>query len=170
MTPEHTDVDEYTCPEPGCEFVIGAAGPVADDEPDEFAEEVRAHQARHFAERADDITADNDSTLATNPTVPLTHAAVAVAAATVLGLASGLLAAGEPVVQTPQVCHVMAAAAEALDDVQAALTEAVNERGDTLGKDDYRVKDAEVNHLLASMGPAETAYNEAEAACLGVDR
>jgi len=51
MSAEHTDVDEYTCPEPGCEFVIGAAGPVDDDGYDPFAEEVREHQAGHYAER-----------------------------------------------------------------------------------------------------------------------
>lgn len=100
------------------------------------------------------------------PTVGATTAGGAVALALVLGLGSGLGVASRPVVQTPQVCHTMAAAAEALDDVQAALTEAVNERGDTLGKDDYLVKDAEVNHLLASMGPTETAYVEARGECL----
>lgn len=104
------------------------------------------------------------------PTVGATTAGGAVALALVLGLGSGFAVASRPVVQTPQACHTLAAAAEALDNVQVALTEAVNERGDTLGKDDYRVKDAEVNHLLASMGPAETAYVEARGECLGVAR
>lgn len=56
MNAEHTDVDEYTCPEPGCEFMIGAAGPVDDDGYDPFAEEVREHQARHFAERVEALS------------------------------------------------------------------------------------------------------------------
>jgi hypothetical protein len=91
---------------------------------------------------------------------------IAVAIALVIGVGCGSALVGEPRVQAPQACHTMAAAAGALDDVQAALTEAVNDRGNTLGKDDYRVKDAEVNHLLASMGPAEGAYVEARGECL----
>lgn len=95
---------------------------------------------------------------------------VALALGLVVGALSGSALAGEPRVQTPQVCHEMAAAAEALDVVQGELVVAVRERGDALGKDDYRVLDGKVNHLIASMGPAEVAYREAEAACLGVSR
>lgn len=37
----------YTCPETACDFVIGAHGPLGDDEPDYFTEEIDAHRASH---------------------------------------------------------------------------------------------------------------------------
>ena len=38
---------EYVCPVEGCDFVVGAVGPVDPDEPDPFMEEVSAHRRSH---------------------------------------------------------------------------------------------------------------------------
>lgn len=43
-----TTVDTWTCPADGCDFVIGAVGPVDDDEPDPFVEEVDEHRRSHY--------------------------------------------------------------------------------------------------------------------------
>ncbi|GAB3166758.1 hypothetical protein GCM10027059_26220 [Myceligenerans halotolerans] len=40
-------VDLFECPQDGCDFAIGAAGPVDPDNPYEFEEEVREHQLSH---------------------------------------------------------------------------------------------------------------------------
>ena len=37
----------YSCPHLGCDYVVGAAGPVDPDEPDEMAEEIDAHRRSH---------------------------------------------------------------------------------------------------------------------------
>jgi len=60
LTPSYVDaeaepstVDEYTCPEPGCDFHIAADGPVDIDEPDPFQEEVDEHRRSHESDPRD---------------------------------------------------------------------------------------------------------------------
>lgn len=119
----------------------------------------------------DPITADNDSTLAgehaARPMVSVTNAAGAVALTLVLAFGGGFAAAGKPVVQAPQACHEMADTATEIFELHTELVVAVKDRGDALDKDSYRVKDGQVNHLLASLEAIAPTYNEAEAACLG---
>lgn len=43
-------MDWYECPEDACTFATGAAGPLDPDEPDDFAEKVEEHRARHARE------------------------------------------------------------------------------------------------------------------------
>lgn len=73
----------------------------------------------------------------------------------------------EAVTPAPSECQVMATTAEEMFDLQADLAGAVDERGDALDKDTYRIHDAEVNHLLASLAVVEVEYIDAEHACLG---
>lgn len=46
-------VDEYLCPVAGCDFAVGATGPVDPDEPDDFRDEVEEHRRRHLADPDD---------------------------------------------------------------------------------------------------------------------
>jgi len=44
---EPTGVDEYRCPEPGCDYHVFAAGPLDPDEPDYFTEGIEEHERGH---------------------------------------------------------------------------------------------------------------------------
>jgi hypothetical protein len=130
MTPEHTDVDEYTCPEPGCEFVIGAAGPVADDEDDLFAEEVREHQAWHFADR---VEAPEPSPWAkVREVMPPVMVLAGFLACLTVGTVAGVLAAPDPkpVIRTI-VLDVPPACSEAIEAAQDERAHAVTEQQHT---------------------------------------
>lgn len=88
----------------------------------------------------------------------------------VIGVFSGATAAGVPQTRTPIACHAMASNVTEIFDLWTSLTGAVRERGDALDKDTYRIHDAEVNHLLASLDAVGPKYDAAKAACLGMDR
>lgn len=47
MTTTRHSVDLFKCPEDGCTYAIGEAGPVDPDNPTEFEDDVREHQRSH---------------------------------------------------------------------------------------------------------------------------
>ena len=47
MTTTRHSVDLFKCPEDGCTYAIGEAGPVDPDNPTEFDDDVREHQRSH---------------------------------------------------------------------------------------------------------------------------
>ena len=96
-----------------------------------------------------------------------THAALAIAAALVFGTASGAAIVATPTIQAPHECTVMATTADETFRLWGELTTAVNDRGDALDPKTYRIHDAEVRHLAASLDAVEVEYIDAENACLG---
>lgn len=159
MTPEHTPVDEYTCPEPGCEFVLGAAGPVDGDEPDEFAEEVRAHQERHFAERVEALSAPAGP----SPRLISTLAAALLAVGGMV-VGYGLHEAIEP---SARECVVAVNTADRLFIGMTNLLSAVRVRGDAVGREAYADADDEVVRLLDETDPLAEDYNASARDCTG---
>lgn len=54
-----TAADTYDCPEPGCDFNVSAVGTPDPDEPDEFTEDIEAHERSHQdAEPTSALTAE----------------------------------------------------------------------------------------------------------------
>jgi len=84
-----------------------------------------------------------------------------------VGLGTGYLAADRPFIRAPHECTVMASTATEIFGLWGELTTAVNDRGDALDPKTYRIHDAEVNHLDASLDAVEVEYIDAENACLG---
>lgn len=158
MNAEHTDVDEYTCPEPGCEFVIGAVGPVDDDGYDPFAEEVREHQARHYEERVEALA----------PTGPSKRVVRRVLAALLaLSSAGAGYALHDAIEPSARECVVAVNTADRLHIALNNLLSTVRVRGDAIGREAYAEADDDVNSVLDEVEPLNEAYTGAANACTG---
>lgn len=161
MTPEHTVIDDYACPEPGCEFILGATGPMGTGSYDEFAEEVREHQAGHYAARVE-------------PSVPAgpSERLISTVLASLLAVGGMVVGYGlhEAIEPSDRQCVVAINTADRLFISMTNLLSAVRVRGDAVGREAYAEADDEVNRLLAEGEPLADRYNDAAPVCTGVTR